>query len=200
MDISQFPPYPGGVTDGFAPGPQRISTFCFFGGLEIESRKMCKMWVWTAPAWSDCMYTLPKNTLEMDLKIMICLIIFETFTEEGQSCCQGMSMRCQGVPGEAKSRCQGMSMGCQGAPRGIKKVPRNVHGVPRRRPGVSKGCQGIQFHQQRWGQGGKPKVDASQMSPRCFQIFPVPPLSKMCPRCPRPGSTAHFDLLLFWRS
>ena len=62
----------------------------------MESRKMFKMWVWTAPAWSDCMYTLPKNTLEMELKIMIFLSIFETFTEEGQSCCQGMSMRCQG--------------------------------------------------------------------------------------------------------
>ena len=64
---------------------------------------MCKMWVWTAPAWSDCMYTLPKNTPEMELKIMVVLIIFKTFTEEGQSCCQGMSMGCQGVPREAKS-------------------------------------------------------------------------------------------------
>ena len=94
---SQFPPYPGGVTDGLPPGPQRIWIFCFFGGLEMESRQMCKMWVWTAPAWSDCMYTLPKNTLDMGFKIMICLIIFETFTEEGQSCCQGMSMGCQGA-------------------------------------------------------------------------------------------------------
>ena len=62
----------------------------------MESSKMCKMWVWTAPAWSDCMYTLPKNTPEMELNIMVFLIIFKTFTQEGQSCCQGMSMGCQG--------------------------------------------------------------------------------------------------------
>ena len=51
-NLRWFPPYPAGVTDGFAPGPQRISICCFFGGLEMESRQMCK------------------NTLEIALNIM----------------------------------------------------------------------------------------------------------------------------------
>ena len=86
----------------------------------MESRKMCKMWVWTAPAWSDCMYTLPKNISNMELEMTIFSSFFETFTEEGQSCCQGMSMGCQGAPGASK-RCQGMSMGCQGGALGYEK-------------------------------------------------------------------------------
>ena len=116
----------------------------------MESRKMCKMWVWTAPAWSDCMYTLPKNTLEMELKIMFFFLSFlRRLQRRAKVAAKGCPCGAKGVPGEAKSCCQGMSMGCQGAPRDTKKVPRDVHGVPSRPPGVPKGCQGIRFHQQR---------------------------------------------------
>ena len=155
---------------------------------------MCKIWVWTAPAWSDCMYTLPKTTLEMELKITFFLTIFETFTGEGQSCCQGTSMGCH-------SCCQGMSMGCQGAPRDTKRCQGMPMGCQAGPPGHQKDAKEsnsinnakARGENLRWmlprcfPDGSRCLPDASrgsQMPPRCLQMPPdASRSSQMLSRC-----------------
>ena len=84
----------------------------------MESRKMCKMWVWTAPAWSDCMSTLPKNTLEMELKITIFLIILRRLQRRAK-------VAAKGRPWGATVAAKECPWGAKEEPRGIKRMPRN---------------------------------------------------------------------------
>ena len=112
----------------------------FFLGLEMLASNMCKICVWTAQAWSDCMYTLPEKRPEMELTIVF---VFDCF---GDFFPGGAKLLPRGVHGVPRGR-PGVPKGCPGRARchrwPAKKRPKGCHGIQKAAPGYPKAAPAV---------------------------------------------------------
>ena len=169
-------------------------------------RNMCKMCVWTAQAWSDCMYTLPEKRPEMELKIMFFYLFGDFFLGGAKLLPRGVHGVPRGRPGVPKGRpgrarcrrwpakkCQRDATESKRLPRGTKRLPRQCPMLPIGFQSVLKGCPGIpkgrtetksraKEPSDKHGTTNRQRLGQGEnlrwMPPRC-----VPDASQMPPRC-----------------
>ena len=105
------------------------------------------MCVWTAQAWSDCMYTLLENRSKKDLNSVVVLTFLETLFQDGRSGLQGVSKGCQRVapwdPNVApavSNVAHGAVKVAAGVSKGAQRVPKAWPRAPKRCPREPKGC------------------------------------------------------------
>ena len=104
------------------------------------------MCVWTAQAWSNCMYSLLEKSSKKDLNFVIFFTFWETLWKDGRSGLQGVPKGCQrsgpvdpNVGPAMPKRCPKVSKGAHLVPKGCPRVPKGAHLV---RKACTKGGQG----------------------------------------------------------
>ena len=105
------------------------------------------MCVWTAQAWSNCMYSLLEKRSKKDLNSVIFLTFWETLWKDGRSGLQGVPKGCQrsgpvdpNVGPAMPKRCPKVSKGAHLVPKGCSK---GGQGCPRVPTWCAKGAQRV---------------------------------------------------------
>ena len=149
------------------------------------------MCVWTAQAWSNCMYSLLEKRSKKDLKSVVVLTFLETLCKDGRSGLQGVPKGCQRSGPVGPNVGLAMPKRCPKVPKGAQRVLKGWPRVPTWGPkecevAAIKRAQHLCHHYScivaaLW-LGGKTLggclPDVSQMSPRC-----LPGDSRRPPRC-----------------